>query len=33
MRYQDIGVVLGITTQRAAILVQRGLTRLADLCD
>jgi RNA polymerase sigma-70 factor, ECF subfamily len=31
--YCDIGVTLGVSTQRAAFLVQRSLVRLADLCD
>jgi len=33
MSYCDIGMALGISTQRAAFLVQRSLARLADLCD
>ncbi len=33
MRYQDIAAVVGTTTQRAAVLVQRGLVRLAAFCD
>lgn len=33
LRYQDIALVLGISPQRAAMLVQRGLVRLAALCE
>jgi RNA polymerase sigma-70 factor, ECF subfamily len=33
MSYCEIGSSLGISTQRAAFLVQRCLVRLADLCD
>lgn len=31
MSYQDIGVILGVSTQRAAFLVQRSLEHLSDL--
>jgi RNA polymerase sigma-70 factor (ECF subfamily) len=33
MSYHDIGLILGVSTQRAAFLVQRSLERLADFCD
>jgi RNA polymerase sigma factor (sigma-70 family) len=33
MSYNDIGVILGISTQRAAFLVQRSLAHIADLCE
>lgn len=33
MAYHDIGVILGISTQRASLLVQRSLARIADLCE
>lgn len=33
MSYHDIGSILGISTQRAAFLVQRSLTRLAEICE
>ena len=33
MSYHDIGLTLGVSTQRAAFLVQRSLERLADLCE
>ncbi len=31
--YHDIGSILGISTQRAAFLVQRSLVRLAEFCE
>jgi len=33
MSYHEIGLILGVSTQRAAFLVQRSLARLADLCE
>jgi RNA polymerase sigma-70 factor (ECF subfamily) len=33
MSNHDIGVILGISTQRAAFLVQRSLVHIADLCE
>jgi RNA polymerase sigma-70 factor, ECF subfamily len=32
MSYHDIGLILGVSTQRVAFLVQRSLAHLADLC-